>query len=86
MKSIKYFAVAATLSLASFASFAAQNVSEQPADHAQKIGVITANGHTNLDSLESSLANQAKLAGASSYRITSVTGNNRMSASAVIYK
>ncbi|WP_369789381.1 YdgH/BhsA/McbA-like domain containing protein [Rouxiella sp. WC2420] len=85
MKSIKYFAVAATLSLASFATFAAQEVS-QPADGAQKIGVVTASGATTLDSLETDLANQAKQAGASSYRITSVTGNNLMNASAVLYK
>lgn len=85
MKSIKYFAVAATLSLASFATFAAQEVS-QPAAGAQKIGVVTASGATTLDSLDSDLANQAKEAGASSYRITSVTGNNLMNASAVMYK
>ncbi|EIC85627.1 YdgH/BhsA/McbA-like domain containing protein [Serratia sp. M24T3] len=85
MKSIKYFAVAATLSLASFATFAAQEVS-QPTDGAQKIGVVTASGATTLDSLETDLANQAKQAGASSYRITSVTGNNLMNASAVLYK
>lgn len=85
MKSIKYFAVAATLSLASFATFAAQEVS-QPAAGAQKIGVVTASGATTLDSLENDLANQAKEAGASSYRITSVTGNNLMNASAVLYK
>ncbi|MCC3720200.1 multiple stress resistance protein BhsA [Rouxiella badensis] len=85
MKSIKYFAVAAALSFASFATFAAQEVS-QPADGAQKIGVVTASGATTLDSLNNDLANQAKQAGASSYRITSVTGNNLMSASAVLYK
>ncbi|WAT00698.1 multiple stress resistance protein BhsA [Rouxiella chamberiensis] len=82
MKSIKYFAVAATLSLASFASLAASPIE----DGAQKIGVVTAHGATNLDALESDVAAQAKQAGASSYRITSVTGNNRMSASAVLYK
>ncbi len=85
MKSIKYFAVAATLTLASFTTFAAQEVS-QPAAGAQKMGVVTASGATTLDSLESDLANQAKEAGASSYRITSVTGNNLMNASAVLYK
>ncbi len=85
MKSIKYFAVAATLSMASFATFAMQEV-PQPAQGAHKIGVITASGETTLDALESDLANQAKEAGATSYRITSVTGNNLMNASAVLYK
>jgi multiple stress resistance protein BhsA len=85
MKNVKIFAVAATLSLISFGSFAAEQVT-QPADGAQKIGVISVAGPTTLGGLESKLAAQAADAGASSYRILSVTGNNRMHADAEIYK
>ncbi len=85
MKNIKIFAVAATLSLISFGSFAAQQVS-QPADGAQAIGMISVAGPTTLGGLESKLAAQASEAGASSYRIIAVTGNNRMHANAEIYK
>src|SRR5471032_2422907 len=84
-KNVKIFAVAATLSLISFGSFAAEQVS-QPADGAQKIGVISVAGPTTLGGLENKLAAQASDAGASSFRIISVTGNNRMHADAEIYK
>lgn len=47
MKSIKYFAVAATLSLASFATFAAQENPQGPVG-VKKIGVVTASGATTL--------------------------------------
>jgi len=85
MKNVKIFAVAATLSLISFGSFAAQQVA-QPIEGQQKLGVISAAGATTLGGLESKLAAQANEAGASSYRIISVTGNNRMHADAEIYK
>jgi multiple stress resistance protein BhsA len=85
MKNVKIFAVAATLSLISFGSFAAQQVT-QPMDGQQKLGVISASGPTTIGGLESKLAAQASDAGASSYRIISVTGNNRLHADAEIYK
>src|SRR5471030_2503995 len=68
MKNVKIFAVAATLSLISFGSFAAQQVTQQ-IDGQQKLGVISAAGATTIGGLESKLAAQASEAGASSYRI-----------------
>ncbi|MBU9818633.1 MULTISPECIES: multiple stress resistance protein BhsA [Rahnella] len=85
MKNVKIFAVAATLSLISFGSFAAQQVT-QPSGDMQKIGVISAANSTTLSGLEAKLSQQAKDAGASSYRIISVTGNNKLHADAEIYK
>ncbi|STQ42422.1 Multiple stress resistance protein BhsA precursor [Ewingella americana] len=55
-------------------------------DGQQKLGVISASGPTTIGGLESKLAAQASDAGASSYRIISVTGNNRLHADAEIYK
>jgi len=85
MKNVKIFAVAATLSLISFGSFAAQEIN-QPSNDMQKIGVISAANATTLGCLEAKLSEQAKEAGASSYRIISVTGNNKLHADAEIYK
>ena len=85
MKNVKIFAVAATHSLKSIRSFAAQQVNHPSADM-HKIGVISAANSTTLSGLESKLSQQAKEAGASSYRIISVTGNNKLHADAEIYK
>ncbi|MBU9808548.1 DUF1471 domain-containing protein, partial [Rahnella sp. SL6] len=72
MKNVKIFAVAATLSLISFGSFAAQQIN-QPTNDMQKIGVISAANSTSISGLEAKLSQQAQEAGASSYRIISVT-------------
>ena len=58
----------------------------QPVDGQQAIGVVSASGALTLSGLESKLARQAENAGASSYRIISVTGNNKLHANAEIYK
>ncbi|EBT7805860.1 DUF1471 domain-containing protein, partial [Salmonella enterica subsp. enterica serovar Typhimurium] len=52
----------------------------------QKFGTISANGGTNLGSLEDQLAQKAQEMGAKSFRITSVTGPNTLHGTAVIYK
>ncbi|AFJ47687.1 multiple stress resistance protein BhsA [Shimwellia blattae] len=85
MKTTKYVAVTALLSMLSFGAFAAQQVDHAPAN-SQKIGVVSASGATNLDQLQSELAAKAAKAGASSYEITSASGNNLMHGTAVIYK
>ena len=85
MKNVKTLIAAAVLSSLSFASFAAVQVQSTPADQ-QKVGTIAATGGTNLDSLESQLAQKADEMGAKSYRITSVTGPNTLHGTAVIYK
>lgn len=85
MKNVKTFVVAAIFSLTSFGSFAVEQV-VQPVHGQQEIGAISASGALTLTDLESELACKAKNAGASSYRITSVTGNNKLHADAEIYK
>lgn len=75
----------AGLSSLSFASFAAVEVQATP-EGQQKFGTISANGGTNLGSLEDQLAQKAQEMGAKSFRITSVTGPNTLHGTAVIYK
>ncbi|WP_312054580.1 multiple stress resistance protein BhsA [Pantoea brenneri] len=85
MKSISMMVVAALLGGLSFASMAAQQVTQSPLDQ-QKIGVISATGSTNLTSLEQQLSDRASDVGAKSFRITSTSGNNNLHGTAVIYK
>ncbi|MDU4229398.1 MAG: multiple stress resistance protein BhsA, partial [Klebsiella grimontii] len=47
---------------------------------------VSASAGTNLGSLEDQLAQKAEEMGATSYRITSVTGPNTLHGTAVIYK
>ncbi|RPH23665.1 DUF1471 domain-containing protein [Buttiauxella warmboldiae] len=85
MKNVTTLIAAALLSSLSFASFAAVEVQSTPAGQ-QKVGTITATAGTNLASLEAQLAEKAEEMGASSFRITSVTGPNTLHGTAVIYK
>ncbi|MFP2505541.1 multiple stress resistance protein BhsA [Enterobacteriaceae bacterium RIT711] len=85
MKNVKTLIAAALLSSLSFASFAAVEVQATPTGQ-QKVGTITATAGTNLGSLEDQLAEKADQMGASSFRITSVTGPNTLHGTAVIYK
>ena len=85
MKNVKTLIAAVVLSSISFASFAAVEVQATPAGQ-QKVGTITATAGTNLGSLEDQLAQKAEAMGASSFRITSVTGPNTLHGTAVIYK
>ncbi len=85
MKNVKTLIAAAVLSSLSFASFAAVEVQATP-ESQQKFGTISANGGTNLGSLEDQLAQKAQEMGAKSFRITSVTGPNTLHGTAVIYK
>ncbi len=85
MKNVKTLIAAAVLSSLSFASFAAVEVQATP-EGQQKFGTISANGGTNLGSLEDQLAQKAEEMGAKSFRITSVTGPNTLHGTAVIYK
>ncbi|HKN02371.1 MAG TPA: multiple stress resistance protein BhsA [Buttiauxella sp.] len=85
MKNVKTLIAAVVLSSISFASFAAVEVQAAPAGQ-QKVGTVTATAGTNLSSLEAELAEKADQMGASSYRITSVTGPNTLHGTAIIYK
>ncbi|AGN87836.1 DUF1471 family protein YbiJ [Enterobacter sp. R4-368] len=86
MKTIKYAVAAIALSTLSFGAFAAQPVTTAQAENLNKIGVVSAEGATTLDGLEAKLAEKAQAAGATGYSITSATGNNKLSGTAVIYK
>jgi multiple stress resistance protein BhsA len=83
MKNLKIAIAAVVLSTASFATLAAEPVTSAPLN-AQEIGVVSARA-SNLSSLESKLAQKAQAQGATSYRITSASGNDRMFGTAVIY-
>ena len=85
MKSIKNLAVVLALSVTAFAASAA-DLSSAPTSDMQKMGVVSVSGATTLDGLEARVAAKAEQAGASSYRIISTTGNNRMHAAAELYK
>lgn len=85
MKNVKTLALAAVLSSLSFASFAAVEVQATPADQ-HKVGTIAASAGPNLASLEEQLSQKADEMGATSFRITSVSGPNNLHGTAVIYK
>ncbi|STL59327.1 protein [Escherichia coli] len=52
----------------------------------KKIGVVSSGGFTTLDDLVASLDMKAADAGATHYRITSATGMNKLSGTAVLYR
>ncbi|HGM7031350.1 TPA: YdgH/BhsA/McbA-like domain containing protein [Serratia liquefaciens] len=85
MKNIKFFATALLLTTASFASVAADQPANQPAAGAQKIGVVSVSGASNLSMLENELASKAAASGASSYRIISAGGQNKLYGTAEIF-
>ena len=85
MKNIKFFATALLLTTASFASVAAGQPANQPAAGAQKIGVVSVSGASNLSTLENELASKAAASGASSYRIISAGGQNKLYGTAEIF-
>ena len=59
---------------------------KQKAVSLQKIGVVSSGGAATLDELDTSLAMKAAEAGASHYRITSASGMNKLSGTAVLYR
>ncbi len=85
MKALSTTLAALTLATLSFGSFAATQVSDQPSN-SQEIGVISAGQASNLSALEKKLDAKASEAGATSYRITSTTGQNKLHGTAVLYR
>jgi len=85
MKNVKTLIAATILSSLSFASFAAVQVQATPAGQ-QEIGTVAVTAGTNLSSVENQLAQKAQASGASSYRITSVSGSDKLHGTAVLYK
>jgi hypothetical protein len=87
MKNIIKTTLAIIALSASALSYAAspQMVSRSEAASLQKIGVVSSGGFTTLDDLVASL--DMKAADASThYRITSATGMNKLSGTAVLYR
>ncbi|WP_434636191.1 DUF1471 domain-containing protein [Klebsiella sp. I138] len=66
------------------AASAAQQVND--AAGKEKIGVVSASNAMTLDELSDALSRKADEQGASSYKILSATGNNRLHGVAAIYK
>ncbi|MBS0969617.1 DUF1471 domain-containing protein [Chimaeribacter arupi] len=85
MKNLKIALAALALTTASFGAFAAQEVTQAPAD-AQQIGTVSARS-TDLSGLERQIAQKAQEQGASAYRITSASGStNLVYGTAELYK
>ncbi len=81
----KAFAVIA-LTTASFATFAATEVSTAP-EGQQSVGMVSASANSgSFDTLHDRLAAKAADEGASSYRIISTGGENHVYGTAEIYK
>ncbi|WP_180888551.1 YdgH/BhsA/McbA family protein [Raoultella planticola] len=66
------------------AASAAQEICH--ADGKEKIGVVSASNAYTLDELSSALSRKADEQGATSFKILSATGNNRLHGVAEIYK
>ena len=66
------------------AASAAQEINH--ADGKEKIGVVSASNAYTLDDLSNALSRKADEQGATSFKILSTTGNNRLHGVAEIYK
>ncbi|OVZ74340.1 DUF1471 domain-containing protein [Yersinia intermedia] len=66
------------------AASAAQEINR--ADGKEKIGVVSASNAYTLDELSDVLSRKAEKQGATSFKILSTTGNNRLHGVAEIYK
>ncbi len=75
MNVIKKFAAVVALGLVSFGSFAAQEV-----------GTVQVSGADTLSAFEAQVAAKAEAAGATSYKIVSVSGNDQLRGTAILYK
>lgn len=86
MKNVKFAVAAIALSALSFAAVAAQEVTSGPAGQ-QRVGVVSASTASgNLSDLQAQLAARADASGATSYQITSTSGQNNLHGTAVIYQ
>lgn len=65
-------------------AFAAQEINHT--DGKEKIGVISASNALTLDELSNELSRKADEQGATSFKILSTTGNNKLHGVAEIYK
>lgn len=88
MKTVTRIIIAVAVLTSSALAFAGppQMVTRSEAFSLQKIGTVSSGGAATLDELDASLAIKAAEAGASRYRITSASGMNRLSGTAVLYR
>lgn len=84
MKVIKLAIAAALTGLFSFSTLAATQVSSTGG--LTKVGSVSASGSTTLSGLEKKLAQKADEAGATSYKIVSAGGENKLHGVAIIYQ
>ena len=78
---------AGVLSALAFASLAApQPLTESDTGQLRPAGSVSVTGATNLDELQSQLAEKAAQQGARAYSINSAGGTNKMYGTATIYK
>ena len=82
---MKNLILAVVLTCLSGASLAAVPVTAENAQQLQKIGVVSSQAST-LNDFEQAIAADAKQQGASDYRITSLTVNNHVYGTAILYK
>lgn len=86
MKTLTCTVLALALSSFSFASLAAQEVVNVPANQ-QRIGVVSGSTNSsNLGDLQAQLQAKADAANATSYRIMSAGGSETLSGSAELYR
>ncbi|MGR5945536.1 DUF1471 domain-containing protein [Enterobacter sp. RHBSTW-00175] len=71
-------------SISANAAFAAQEINH--ADAKEKIGVVSASNAYTLDDLSNALSRKADEQGATSFKILSTSGNNKLHGVAEIYK
>ncbi|EAZ0569945.1 DUF1471 domain-containing protein [Salmonella enterica] len=64
----------------------AHEVKRQQGTSLEKTGVISAGGFTTLDELNSALEMKATQSGATHYSVTSVSGHNKLSGTAILYR
>lgn len=84
MKSLKFILTAISLTVIAQSSFAATEV--ESGKNMEKIGVVSTYGDLTLDGALNTLSEKADQAGASSFRVLSVGGKNKLNGVAEIYK
>ncbi|WP_411818878.1 YdgH/BhsA/McbA family protein [Klebsiella michiganensis] len=77
---IKYIALFTVL----FTSFSMNTFAAE--QHSQKMGVVSVSGASTLDELTRDLEKKAAESGASSFKITSAGGANKLHGTAVLYR
>lgn len=86
MKLLKFAMAVLVSAIFANTAMAAEHADADAVAGKEKIGVISAQGALSLDGLTQQLSAKADEEGASSFKITSVTGNNKLHGTAEIYK